>query len=633
MSRRGALVTAVVGLLGLLGCAPALPRPMSAADLARLDSGAALVAYLGQRDASPAVCDPRSGGPHMARFDRDTSAALVRALEDGQIDPQIWRRCADAVVDGGSREEVVSLIDAAADGYRALATDRALETSPALQARLAVLQAGYIERPTGKDRDPATTAQGFDELRRAFFQGRFGPVAARFVGELLSVVDLERGRYGGRPVDRAAIDDIAARRDETLLRRFADRLPAPELRDEARRRLIRLAIAASPFDEVKAQAEEVEARVMREGVNRISLAQQPAARATLDAKKLPARNVLVRQDVPHQTAALFGYSNGGTLSVVPAVSLAGALWVDVAGLSRPITICQAPRRFDPTPCIAAGDVTIENPFAVADPDGTFHFRDRVSEVEAVGATGAKNWFPLPIAVGGHRLSSFGWPLRFERPADLVLSPGFGRGPDLKVAVSRVDPTVLAFTVTNGGSIYRAVVEKSDLPAFHVISRGAAGAPGLDGMAGSDGMAGFDGSSASCPSMSGGDGTRGGDGGNGTDGTNGGDGSDGGDIQVDVDCGVLACGADDVNLLLRAIVSQGGAGGAGGAGGRGGRGGRGGSGGSGTTCTDSTTGESSSLSGGNAGMNGMDGSAGSSGRDGAPGRPGRVRVHVTSQPRV
>jgi hypothetical protein len=606
---------------------------MSAADLARLDSGAALVAYLGQRDASPAVCDPRSGGPHLARFDRDTSAALVRALVGGKIDLQLWRGCADAVVGGGSREEVAALIDAAADGYRALATDRDLETSPALQARLAVLQAGYIERPNGKDGDATNTARAFDDLRRAFFAGRFGPVAGRFVGELLGVVDLERGRYGGRPVDRAAIDDVAARGDETLLRRLADRLPAPELRDEARRQLIRRAIAASPFDEVKAQAGEVEERVMREGVNRISLAQQPVASATLDVKKLPARNVLVRQDVPNQTATLFGYRNGGTLSVVPALSLAGALWVDVAGLSRPITICQPPRTFDPTPCIGSGDVTIDNPFAFADPDGTFHFRDRVNEAEAVGVTAARNWFPLPIAVGGRQLASFGWPLRFERPPNFVLSPTYGRGPDLKVAVSIADPTVLSFTLTTGGSVYRAVVERSDLPAFHIVSRGAAGTTGMAGLDGSDGSAGFDGSSASCPSMSGSDGSHGGDGGNGSDGGPGGDGSDGGDIQIDVDCGAVACGAEDVNLLLRTIVSQGGAGGSGGAGGRGGHGGRGGSGGSGTTCTDSATGQSTSLSGGSDGMSGTDGSAGSRGRDGTPGRPGRVRIHVGAPPRA
>jgi len=51
-----------------------------------------------------------------------------------------------------------------------------------------------------------------------------------------------------------------------LLRRFADRLPVAALRDEARRRAIRLAIAALPFPEVPAEAAAVEERVFREGV-------------------------------------------------------------------------------------------------------------------------------------------------------------------------------------------------------------------------------------------------------------------------------------------------------------------------------------------------------------------------------
>jgi len=626
--RRG--LFAIAGLVAIAGlaCAPELPRPTSASDLARHDSEAALVAYLGQRDASPAVCDPRSASPHVIHFDRDTSEALVRALLDGTLDPLIWRRCADALAESGSREQAASLVDAAAGAYRALATDRDLETSPALQARLAVLQAGYIERPAGTDGDPTRTAEAFEELRRRFWAGRFGPVAARFVRELLDVVDLERGRYGGRPVDRAVIDDLAARGDLSLLRRFADRLAGQDLRDHARRRLLRLAIAASPFEEVRARAAEVEERVMREGVNRISVAQQPPVRATLDTGKLTARRVLVRQDVLHQTTALFGDGDGGP-SVLPALSLGGALWVEVAGLSRPITICRTRGTFDPTPCIGAGDVSVDNSFAIADRDGSFHLRDRASEADTVAVTNAKSWFPLPIAVGGRRLVSFGWPVRFERPADLILSPSFGRGPDLKVVVSRVDRTVLAFTVVNHDIVYRAVVECRDLPAFHIISRGAAGASGGSGSDGADGSAGFDGSDASCPSTSGGDGRRGGDGGRGSDGGEGGDGSDGGDIQVDLDCGPEACGADEVDRLLRAIVSQGGAGGTGGPGGRGGRGGRGGAGGRGTTCVDPATGESRSLSGGTDGTSGMDGSSGAWGRTGAPGRPGQVRIRAVA----
>jgi len=445
--------------------------------------------------------------------------------------------------------------------------------------------------------------------------------------ELLGVVELERGRYGGRPVDRAKIDDLAARGEQSLLRRFADRLPTQELRDQARRWLLRMAIAASPFEEVRAQARTVEERVMREGVNRIPLAQLPAVHATLETNKLPVVRVLVRQDVLRQTTALFAVGDSGALSVVPALSFVGVLWVEVEGLSRPVTICGSPRAFDPTPCIDPGEVTIDNPFAIAGRDGTFHVRDRAGEAETMAATKLKRWLALPIEVGGRRLASFGWPVRFERPADLVFSPAAGRGPDLKVMISRLDSALLAFTVSDGELTYRAIVDDSDLPGFHVISRGAPGGPGRSGFDGSDGSSGLDGSDASCPATSGSDGSRGGDGGDGDDGGAGSDGGDGGDIQVDLHCGAQACGPVMVDLLRRAMVSRGGAGGAGGAGGRGGRGGRGGMGGRGTTCIDPATGESRSFSGGSDGTNGRDGSPGAAGRAGASGRPGQVRLRA------
>ena len=495
-------------VVGLGGCAPNFPHPLTAADVASLDSGAALVAYLLQRDASPGVCDMRSTSPHLPRFDRDASKALVQGLTEGKLDPGIWRSCLDAALDGAPRDVGAPLIDALALGYRGLALDGDLETSPPLQARLAALQGVYIKRPTGQDGDPKTTNAVFDELRRRFFGGRFGRVGSGFVDELLAVVDLEQGRYGGRPVDLPTIDGIAARGDEALLRRFADSLPVAAQRDEARRQAIRLAIAASPFPEVRAEATAVEERVFREGVNRVSLAQQPATRASLDQAKLPARNVYVRQDIVHQTATLFGYVAGGGLSVVPGLSLGGALWVDVAGLSRPITLCQAPRFSDPTPCLGAQDVTIENPLASADRDGTFHFRDRASEAEAIALIRTRNWFPLSIDVGGRPLVPFWWPIRFERPADLVLSGTSNRGPNLTVTVTHADPSFYTFTVTGNGSLYRAIVERDDLAAFRVVSRGAAGAMGSPGFDGTDGFSGMDGSSAGCPSSSGSDGTPG-----------------------------------------------------------------------------------------------------------------------------
>jgi len=612
---------------GVVGCGPTFPYPLTAADVASFDSGAALVTYLGQRDASPSVCDTRSPSSHIGRFDRFKVEALISGLDEGKIDPELWQRCIAVALDSGPPSDAALIVDGIARGYRQLATDDAIDTSPAIQARIAALQAAYIERPAGKNGDALEMAANFGELRRKFLARRLSPVATRFVGEILGVVDLEQGRYGGRPVDATLIGEVAARGDENLLRRFADRLPSQEPRDQARRGLIRLHIAASPFPEVRAQAAPVEERVLREGANRISLAEQRAVRATFDESKLPGRIVLARQDVVHQTAALLGFAAAGGLSVIPSLSLVGALWVEVAGLSRPVTVCQAPSAFDPNPCVAASDVTIENSTASIDGRGSFQFRERLTEAELIGLTGARSWFPLAIDVGGKQMVALRWPLRFERPDALRL----GGGPALKVAIRRPDPSLYTFTVTSGGAVYRAIVEKSDLGAFQIASVGTPGTPGQDGSDGMDGMAGSDGTSASCPSMSGG---SGGSGSNGSSGGNGGDGSDGGDggnVQVEYDCGAATCAADDVAMVRQVVVSEGGRGGSGGRAGRGGKGGRAGRGGASASCTDAN-GHFTSVSGGLDGMSGTNGSDGFSGHSGRTGQPGKVTFRVVASSR-
>jgi hypothetical protein len=617
-------VLVVVGVASA-GCTPSFPAPMTAQDLARLDSGEALVAYLGQPEANPAVCDLRAGGPHLRHFDRGVATPLVEGLAEGRVGPEVWRRCADGVLDGTTPDAAAQLLDAVARGYRDLIEDGDLEKSPALQARAGALQELYIDRPPGIDAHPAELGPVIDELRRKLEARRLRSVAAGLVWELLAVVDLEHGRYGGRPVDVALLDGLARRgRDnEALLRRFANRLPSEEMRAAARRRIVRLAIAASPFREVRAHGEAVEARVMRQSTNRVSLAEQPASRASLARERIATSGVLVRQDVARQQATLVGTARGSGSRVVPELPLRGVLWVEVAGLSEPITLCQPPRMLDPSPCIAPEDVRIESPLATLDAAGSFRFVDGVSERDAAGLARAGRTVALPVSVGGHPLLSLEWPLRFERPASLILTGPDGQGPNLKVTVDHGDPARFSFTVSGDGAERRAVVEAADLLGFRIVSRGGPGAAGTPGTNGFDGTSGLDGTSASCPSSAGGDGTRGGDGGSGGPGWSGGPGGDGGNIQVEVDCGTRGCPPGDLDLLRKIVTSEGGPGGSGGPGGRGGRGGRGGS---GTTCTNSN-GASSSLAGGAPGMTGSDGFDGPSGRAGAPGKPGPVRFAV------
>jgi hypothetical protein len=622
--RSSALFVVGVAVAGS-GCAGSLPSPMMGHDLARLDSGEALLAYLGEPGASPAVCDPRARGPHLGHFDDGVASELVAGLADGEIDPDLWRRCADAALDGAPPEQAAALLDAVARGYRKLVEDADLEKTPALQARAAAIQRLYIERPAGLDAHAATLYPVTDELRRKLDAGKLGPAATRLVWELLAVVHVERGLYGGRPVDLALLDDLSARHDEALLRRFADRLPDQALRDQARRRAVELAIAASPFPEVRDERAAVEARVLQQGSNRVSIAEHPPTGATLAAQSITAHTVLVRQERLLDT--LVAEDGGRPPSVLPELSLRGALWVQVPGVSRPITLCRPPRALDPAPCVAPEDVRIESPLVYLDRGGAFHFLERIRPQQATALARAGRTLALPIGVGGQRLPSLEWPLRFERPENLVLTGASGAGPDLDVKVERAEAARFAFTVVGNGAEYRAVLEGADLHAFRVVSRGAPGRSGSNGSNGMDGWPGTDGSSASCPSMSGTDGGRGGDGGNGGNGEDGGNGGDGGNIVVHVDCGATPCAPAELEALRRIVASEGGPGGAGGWGGSGGRGGRGGSGGAGTTCIDNGTGTSSSLSGGTSGSSGSDGANGFAGSSGAAGKPGQIRFSV------
>jgi hypothetical protein len=604
----------------LLACAQTFPLPMTAAQLAAHDSGPALAAYLSQPDASPEVCDLGARGPHLSTLDEDVVRALMGALDDGTVSPQLWFRCAAAFLRSSPRKEAGGLlVEAAGRLCKQLLTDRYFEAEPSQQARVAALGQLYGERPTGVDPRPQISAPLFAELRRALARRLFGPIATRLGADLLTLSELAEGRYGGRPVDAATLDFLQQSGDEATLRRFADRLPDAGLRLEARRRVVRLHIAASAFPEVRANAGTVEKIVLENGTYPIVLSVHRPRRASLTG--LPVRGVLVRQDVWRQTATLYAFA-GERTSVLPEVTLRNALFVEVDGLSRPVTLCGRPETLDPTPCIAPHDVRIDNPLAYLDDDGAFHFVDHVRMADALALTEKRDRFVLPVSVAGQGLLSFNWGLWYERPDDLVFTgrSAGARGPDLRVAVDHRDPARFVFDADG----WLAVVEAPDAAGYRVGSRGAGGATGASGSDGANGFSGSSGMSASCPGSPGGNGSDGSSGGNGGPGGPGGRGGDGGNLYVE-----LRCGDDCMQsaALLRAnLFSAGGAGGSGGRGGRGGRGGAGGSGGSGTSCTDSE-GHTTSLSGGSPGANGSDGSPGSDGSSGPDGFPGQLQLRV------
>jgi hypothetical protein len=604
-------------LLGFLvcGCAQQFPLPMTAAQLIQYDSGPALLAYLAQSDASPTVCDLHARGPHLAGMTADVRTALVGGLADGKVNPVLWRRCVDVLLKRLPQDGVSPLFDDVGHAYRRILADSDVERDPSLAERLATLHRLYLERPSGLDAHASVRESLVAEVRTALAKGKLGPVATHFGQELVATVDVEHGRWQGRAVDPVMMDALAESGNEMTLTRFAERLPSAELREQARRRIVRVHIALSPFPEVRAGAAAVEESLLREGHNRIALAQHPLLSAAFDGRKSLVRGVLVRQSVWARTATLLGYAEGRLdLSVLPELSLRGALWAQFQSISRPVSLCERKRDLDPSPCIAVSDVTLDNPFAYLDKGGAFHFRDNVGMGDVVALSSNSN-FLLPVRIGGQPAVSLVWGLFYERPEDLVFSglPPGGAGPSLHIRVERPTATRFVFSASSPQGPYAAVVEASAVRDFHMVSRGAMGFTGAYGSSGSSGMSG-----SQCS-----DGGRGGDGGSGG---NGGPGGNGGDIVVEVACGGAPC-PDTVALLQTIILSMGGPGGPGGSGGSGGPGGAGGSGRSPSTHIDSDGNSVTDDPGCSPGASGSSGANGSDGWPGPPGRAGRITFSV------
>lgn len=604
-----ALLLLLLLLLG--GCAHRFQLPMTADALAAHDTGPALVTYLSQPDASPSVCNLHSRGPHLTGLDADKRSWLLRGLTDGAISPLVWQRCADALLRSAPAEAAASLLDTVGSSYRKLLRSSALEESPAIQRRLGAMHQLYLDRTIGVGGHAARDQALFSGLRRALAAHRLGPIATRFGEELIATVELERGSWAGRAVDTPMIDALYAAADEKTLRRFLTRLPQPELRDQSRRRVLRLHIAASPFAEVRDHAEQVEEIVMSQGIYRLSPADYPPVRGWLDRERLPMRGVLVRQHLVTQTATLLGYSSERpTRSVLPELQLRGGLLMELKGISRPVTLCGPRTALDPSPCIAVDDVTLDNPLVYLDADSAFHFVDQIPLRDAVALARQRERFRLPVHVGGRPLLTMDWSLSYERPADLIFTGTRpGDEPSFTVDVDHADPARFLFQVTGPLGSFLAAVEQPDALDFHIISRGA---PGYAGSSGSSGSGGSSGSECQ----------NGGDGGNGGPGGPGGDGGNGGNITVRLSCGDAPC-SPAAALLPHIILSQGGPGGPGGSGGAGGAGGAGGSGRSPTTHIDSDGNTVTDDPGCSGGSSGSAGSSGSDGSPGASGRPGQV----------
>jgi hypothetical protein len=608
----GASKLGMIGMvIGAAGCAAGYHGPLTPADVAQAHEPKALVMYLRQPAADPSVCDAAAGGPHVVA-DGGAGAALLEALETGTVEPGIWQACVDRLLASAGGEAQAALLDAMLRTYRALVTDPRLERDPAVQTRLAALTAVYDAR-SPDIRVPAAPAAALGAaLRKA--APALGPLGRESAEAMIAQLDVERAVWGPRPINAAYLDELTTPDNEPFLTYLAQRLPDQAMRAEARRRVIRVHIAASPFAEVQEDATHVEAMMVELGKNPISTKLQLPTAARLDAKQLPIDRVVISQDVRAQIASVVGVPPAGVGgATVPAIALRGALTFTVPGVSQPVTLCGAASELDPSPCLLSGDVAVDSPFAHLDDAGNLQLTESIDAGQIVElARGSSGLIAVPLAIGHQTITTLAWPVAFAAPppAVFIADQVAGAGPALNVVVEQRGD-LLIYAIDHGRGIAWAVAPVAAAAKFPIVSRGGEGRPGTDGKPGKDGMEGVSGGMDS----SGTDGLPGADG---SDGGPGGPGGTGGPIHIQLTCEAAAC--DGIIASLRtAIRSAGGPGGLGGRGGAGGHGGRGGAAGSPSSASGTVLATS--------GAPGADGLPGEDGRPGAFGSAGTIRFQI------
>lgn len=593
----------LLALVAASGCRHVFPVPYTVEQL-RADapqfSGEALVHYLAQPHADPGVCDVRVD-PVLPKQDETLVEPLVEALEHVDVEPTIWKECALMLMPGLAPENRERMLGRLGRGVLWL-FDEDDSTG-----RLVAIHDVLIRRP----REDSEALGGLLERLRNRPRHDLDADEARLLDSFIITLELGRGQLNGQPVTQAVIEAL---QEDRLLLRMSKRLPDPELRGAARRQVVRLRIARSAWDEVRARADEVERNVLAAG-----RWAQVTSGLTLTAPQPPLElpfEVLLQQDVDAQTGRLV--VPGARLSnVLPSLRLRGVVTFDV-GWSRPLNICAPPVELEVDPCIEARDLELGVPDVRLDEDGVLRFSDSLPMSRVIELARRDEGLVMPLRLAGQPVTTLKVPLQLDEPPSLrFVGPPGQQGPALKVTAELLPSSVLFDAVTPAGVHKQVVWPRSARGDFEVASVGGDGVPGTPGARGEPGAAGANGGAAMCPTMPGRSGEPGGQGGPGGDGTDGGDGGDGGPVSVEVQCDATTPDCNTALELVSVLVrSRGGEAGEGGAAGRGGIGGPGGTGGAGASCTVNGT-----LQFLNSGFNGARGTEGPPGKAGAPGEAG------------
>lgn len=297
-------------------------------DLAVVDPEAARLQAWAGAEPDPHACERARAG----ELER-----LLNAVAEGRVPRAAAAAC---VVSGW-------LQLSAADGTRvgagfanvygraSAAPERALQEA---------LQAALLARPVADLAALAT--RGLEGQARAALSASLQPSARALADELLAALELAQDHYQGEPLTVARLETLDEATLAVILRRLAD----PGLVRAAQRELIARRARRSEFVEVREHVEAVVDAVLSRGSNVVELRAHPVRSLCVEALRQPW---LLKQEPELQRASLVSWGAAQTSASLP---LRNVLWVELEGLSRPVTLCAGPAELEPSPCLSAGDV-------------------------------------------------------------------------------------------------------------------------------------------------------------------------------------------------------------------------------------------------------------------------------------
>lgn len=506
--------------------------------------------YLKRPSIDPRVCNQQRTSLQLVTISAKKAREWLSAFVGDRTPKKRWQWCTRELLASLPPPEAVLLLDAMIFTRHNLIKKSDFGLNDSMQEKVAILEQLYITRRGGLEPHKEVEDALMDDLRNAVNGFGMGFTARTMARLILYDYDLRRMIWHGSKLSIDIINRLARDKNEHELERIMGSVPDRAIRDEAKRRIIRLRMERSPYPELLNIAQTVEQRVFYHSTFPLSFDDYPVINAWFDTNFKAPRGVLVRQapnDGPPKISLHLFESRDGQRHVESKNTLTGALQIAVQGVSRPVTLCPSvntPDTLDPTPCVSPKDVVVENPLAKLNSDGTLSLAERISEVQFRQILRSRDGLVIPISIGEKRLKPLSWRVYIESPENVVFTEertGLA-GPRLWVFIDHRDPSRFLITVMSEGRTRRIVLDLAEAAGFQLISRGAVGMRGLPGERGS-----------AC-------GESPGRGGNGFKGGN------GGKITVQVACNTDASCFHTIFLAQNMIRSLGGSGGEGGVGG-------------------------------------------------------------------